>query len=351
MKVLLLRYAATLFFSSAVILGSCSKPTPRQTSGQVFIVTRSGESIKLGLVELRLYERAAFDEAVRKWKELVRLEADPAEDLKLRASTFLVEATSARDRLKHDLLSGTVGRGLNRSELEALIAPVFDSLKNAEANSQAADAYHSMLLSAAPIFRFLEQGQPLDTTKTDADGNFTIGVPAVGEFVLAAKAGRELVGEGEVYFWAIAAPTSQKINLSNDNLTSAKSSGGSLVQTGEITVKDLKLAKGTLADLQKMVDQNSVKLPRQSTPVASASVSPSSTSVPTEPLPEFSPLPSPEFVRLTKQFTLLSPKGKEIKTLQPGKRLRLMSRDQNSVTIDYFGDSFVIPSEITEPSK
>jgi hypothetical protein len=73
------------------------------------------------------------------------------------------------------------------------------------------------------------------------------------------------------------------------------------------------------------------------------------------PLPEFSPLPSPspgEFVTLTKDFTLLNGKGKEVRTLPAGKRLRVISRDKNGgITVSSFGDQFLIPAAVTEPSN
>ena len=71
------------------------------------------------------------------------------------------------------------------------------------------------------------------------------------------------------------------------------------------------------------------------------------------PLPDFEPATTvaPEFVRLKDYFTLINPKGKEIKTLEPGKRLRVVSRSADKVTIDYLGESFSIPANITESAK
>jgi hypothetical protein len=71
------------------------------------------------------------------------------------------------------------------------------------------------------------------------------------------------------------------------------------------------------------------------------------------PLPDFGPpsMVAPKFVRLRDYFTLVNAKGKEIKTLEPGKRLRVVSRSADKVTIDYLGESFSIPANVTEPAK
>jgi hypothetical protein len=65
-------------------------------------------------------------------------------------------------------------------------------------------------------------------------------------------------------------------------------------------------------------------------------------------LPEFGPTPPAQFVRLTDWFTLTNAKGKKIKTLEPGKRLRVISRSADQITIDYLGESFSIPAHVTK---
>ena len=69
------------------------------------------------------------------------------------------------------------------------------------------------------------------------------------------------------------------------------------------------------------------------------------------PLPEFAPLAQTEFIKLTKQFTLVNSKGREVKTLPPGKRLRVVARGADTITVDHWGERFVIPAAVTEPSQ
>ena len=74
---------------------------------------------------------------------------------------------------------------------------------------------------------------------------------------------------------------------------------------------------------------------------------------PSTPFPDLEPTTTvaPEFVRLKDYFTLVNAKGREIKTLEPGKRLRVVSRSADTITIDYLGERFVIPSTLTEAVK
>lgn len=63
-------------------------------------------------------------------------------------------------------------------------------------------------------------------------------------------------------------------------------------------------------------------------------------------VPEFSPLAPPEFVRLTKDFVLTDAKGRGIRSVEAGKRLRVISREKDTVTISSYGEPFPIPANI-----
>ena len=91
-----------------------------------------------------------------------------------------------------------------------------------------------------------------------------------------------------------------------------------------------------------------------STPTPKPSREPVSITTPvpaTDTLPDFSPPPPPEFVRLKQDFILLNANGKEVRSLPAGKRLRVISRNKDGVTISSYGEPFLIPANITEPSK
>jgi hypothetical protein len=65
----------------------------------------------------------------------------------------------------------------------------------------------------------------------------------------------------------------------------------------------------------------------------------------------FSSPPPPEFVRLTSKTTLRDAKGRDVKTLERGHRLRVAARTETEVTVYYWSEKFPIPAASTEPSE
>jgi hypothetical protein len=73
-------------------------------------------------------------------------------------------------------------------------------------------------------------GQPLTTSKTDANGKFILTGNKKARYTILAQSSRMLLpGETEVYFWAVypdAQPGSQSIILSNQNMASVPTKEG-----------------------------------------------------------------------------------------------------------------------------
>ncbi|MEN3369992.1 MAG: hypothetical protein V7609_2135 [Verrucomicrobiota bacterium] len=64
------------------------------------------------------------------------------------------------------------------------------------------------------------------------------------------------------------------------------------------------------------------------------------------------PSPPPEFVRLTTDYTFYDQTtGREIKTVDPGTKLRVVARYQHDLTISFREHEYSLPAAITEPAK
>jgi hypothetical protein len=147
---------SSLVFSVALGLSLSCGPTHQTLRGQIFIVTRGGESVKLGLVEVR---------------------------------AITAEALAAHADFDRELGGGTQ--------------------------------------SPARLFFTIGFPDSAATTKTDADGRFSLTVPRGLKVVLAAAAQRQVGGNREAFHWLVKPDAARtdggEILLSNDNVVSSGS--------------------------------------------------------------------------------------------------------------------------------
>lgn len=181
-------------------------------SGQVFIVTKGAENIKLALVEV-----SAIPE--REMLQHVNATQDVKKKLLNEVLLARKEASVARDALTTVTMKWAKklqeGGYVNRDSYDEEIDPV--KQRYAEA-STAEDAAMQKYTNGAYYFSRLPAG--ISISKTDADGKFKLDLPA-GKYALAAKSSRHVSDETEEYYWLVWINTSssnQSIMLSNDNL-------------------------------------------------------------------------------------------------------------------------------------
>jgi hypothetical protein len=108
-----------------------------------------------------------------------------------------------------------------------------------DASSSARSRYYRIKVQSdyysSGEYYFTGLPQPMRTTKTNADGRFSMEVPTNGTLVLAARASREVGKDEERYFWLVKLTMEGKgkksLILSNDNLSSAGSPDSLIVTT------------------------------------------------------------------------------------------------------------------------
>ena len=174
-------------------------PEKRTIEGQVFVRLKGGESIKLSLVNVLL-----FDEKVI----AVHLEN------KGKATDSLVADLRPREKETKD--------ALDRANAHASSVEADKVKRDAEEAFRKVIAAETYLYSAEYYFEGLPN--PLQTTKTDVDGKFAFQIPG-GSYVLAAFSNRQAGKSTEIYYWMVKVTlnANKKVMLANDNLSTSGS--------------------------------------------------------------------------------------------------------------------------------
>ncbi len=197
-------------------VGSARAQDLRTIEGQVFIRKNAGETLKLSLVEVQLFDEKSIRENV----ENKRKTAEPI------AAYLSPIAEKASDAFWK--------RPVEIWEREILEESKRENYKKLQARN---------CFPQSASFYFQEMPNPLQTTRTDADGKFAFQVPS-GRYVLVATSSRFVGVDTKLGAIALMLPTTLyynwmvKVNLSantkvilaNDNLTSS-GSPDSLIQT------------------------------------------------------------------------------------------------------------------------
>lgn len=230
------RPTGAVLLLAASLLQACAPPRAPGTAelrGDVFIVTANGQSVKLPLINVFIYNESELKPLIAE----IRRSAE--QELLVREALFLDVLQHEQDELrrsedatlKAEHAREAAARQAGRAKVQWEAAAALGKLAmEAAASHQAASEHAREALDQLDAVRspnFIFEHLPPSTisARTDADGRFLVNVPAEGRIAIAASA-PAVAGELDLpYFWLIWMQIdgrSKRIFLSNDNVLSAR---------------------------------------------------------------------------------------------------------------------------------
>lgn len=215
-------------------------------TGSVFIVTRGGQNVKLGLVEVRAIPEQEILSFIQEKQAVAKKEQDELQPLVEEAEQQAQEAEEEYKEVddqykKMEAEADAAFRdflGLWGTQLEQQKKVLDTARERAKAALEARKAKTPAMTAKSRALSKLKveyshwtsntyyfDGLPvgLASTKTDADGAFSLRLRRGVKYALAAKARREVMDDTEAYYWLVWVTldgNQTKIFLSNDNLRS-----------------------------------------------------------------------------------------------------------------------------------
>ncbi|MGO9018056.1 MAG: hypothetical protein ACLQVJ_06855 [Syntrophobacteraceae bacterium] len=184
-------------------------PSEVQLEGEVFIVTKGEQNVKLGLVEVMLFPRDSLDEFIKSKKQ---------------------EAASELEQLGQSIAKA-------QSEYDNPGIEAIEEYEPIEKRLFVLQSRHNYLLS--DMFYFENLPLPRRSTKTNSDGHFTLSVPTDGLYAIVAQARRAISADNtETYHWLVQISKQdmemKTLFLSNDNTTLSGSQASLIDARGPI---------------------------------------------------------------------------------------------------------------------
>ena len=208
---------------------SSSKGSMVKIRGQVFIATNGGQNIKLGLVDVSAYTSSDFEKKINSIAELGR---EMRKNL-LAISNDRLQKFSDLDaefkKFESEYQAASLAYFSNKNDEQARDRYADLGIRRSGANSPA-DLLESARLELNSSLHAIDGTKklgfytqklkgPVDSGKSDADGNFELTLPA-GKYVFVANAKRMISGENEFYDWIVKVNVNsqtKRIMLGNDN--------------------------------------------------------------------------------------------------------------------------------------
>jgi hypothetical protein len=290
-------------FASSLLGEVCAK----EIQGEVFIVTRAHQTVRLALVPTSVYPRDQVESVIKSVDSELSEERKKIPPLQksLESASGHVEEAAVKLSANPE---GDDGR--RAMELVTELA-----LLTARA-SQRAD----FVLGSGPYFKKLSELRPVATAKTDADGKFRVEIPDSGEFALVAYSEREAVGETENYFWIV--PALERTDLTNENLTSSTNEASLLHVTSDSGINPSISAEEIKTQLRDIVARYADLFRKHGADVG------------------------PKTITLTKPVVFQSARGWT--SLGPGTQLEFVSKEGENVRVRYKNEDRLVPVSSTD---
>lgn len=204
--------AILLLVSGSVYSGQKANKSSltKSISGSVFVVTNGQNTIKLALVTVDAIPKEEFNKYMRsRYQAVLEFKKNQLQLIEKFRNEQIASIDQSRDKFS-DKPEDVRNQWARDCDFHA--ASVATSVKELTAQVNHITKGGKLYFEGMPT--------PTSSTKTDADGKFTLTLPA-GKYVVAAKSSRQVVGESEFYHWLVWVDTSSTNNslmLSNDNL-------------------------------------------------------------------------------------------------------------------------------------
>jgi hypothetical protein len=232
LRALVLFTIMSLFTGITISCSKDSKPAEvklpdGQLTGEVFIVTRGGQNIRLGLVEVGLIPEDQITPFIAQKQEKGKAEREKLAPTVTAAKMAEAKAKSAWKVASDATLATITNRGdfIGTQKVQDQAMKRWTAASEASNKAQAQDRY---FLSGAYYFDGLPA--PVVQTKTNADGKFTLALFSTKRYALAARASRNVGDTTEHYFWlnwvSLDGQKTKDILVSNDTLLQTYSATG-----------------------------------------------------------------------------------------------------------------------------
>ncbi|MCW1885205.1 hypothetical protein OKA04_10740 [Luteolibacter flavescens] len=212
------RFLSTAVLAASVLLTGCLKPGAEaekkqaEVKGQVFVVQRNGQTVKLGGVDVHYISREVVEAKCRQIGERIPRLLEVAEyqdnlkyvDVKIEAAYREKPSAGVRAFLSSakDLQSDAWKRFREPQTLADDLALLAFVEENRDSFEDAGFGRNETDRCALASLITLVKDENVITTQTDADGNYSLSVPAPADGYVFAESSRQLgKDDTEIYYW------------------------------------------------------------------------------------------------------------------------------------------------------